>query len=138
MAYWITLFSLLYTSLILRFLMAERIVSSIDDWSHVNRVLDVGCGKGQLLNTVACKLKKEGGGGRAVGVDIWLSPGAKNSTAMAIPLRAAAKEGLGTLVTCKSGSATDLPFTDGYFDVVVSALYLHTIDQVNPAFSGIE
>ena len=116
--------------------MAKRIVSRIDSWPKVNHVLDVGCGKGQLLNTVAHKLKKEGGGGRVVGVDIWLSASAKNELTIATPLRAAAKEGLGAYVTCKSGSATDLPFTDSYFDVVVSSLYLHNLGQVKLVQNG--
>ncbi|CAI5493303.1 unnamed protein product [Closterium sp. Naga37s-1] len=49
---------------------------------------------------------------------------------MAGALRAAAREGVGALVTCKTGAFDRLPFPDSYFDVVVSALRLHAIASV--------
>ncbi|CAI5961850.1 unnamed protein product [Closterium sp. NIES-65] len=49
---------------------------------------------------------------------------------MAGTLRAAAREGVGALVTCKTGAFDRLPFPDAYFDVVVSALRLHAIASV--------
>ncbi|CAI5470887.1 unnamed protein product [Closterium sp. Yama58-4] len=49
---------------------------------------------------------------------------------MAGALRAAAREGVGALVTCKTGAFDRLPFPDAYFDVVVSALRLHAIASV--------
>ncbi|CAI7910653.1 unnamed protein product [Closterium sp. NIES-53] len=49
---------------------------------------------------------------------------------MAGALRAAAREGVGALVTCKTGAFDRLPFPDAYFDIVVSALRLHAIASV--------
>eukprot|EP00897_Mesotaenium_endlicherianum_P003875 jgi/Mesen1/3515/ME000197S02531 len=125
-AFWVTLANTLYTSLYLKFRIARRMVSLIDDWSAVESALDVGCGRGLLLNTLALRLLKERAGGRAVGVDLWDQEGAGS---MAVTLRAAAREGVEQLVTCKHGHAQDLPFTDSYFDVVVSALCFHQLGQ---------
>ncbi|CAI7917469.1 unnamed protein product [Closterium sp. NIES-54] len=52
---------------------------------------------------------------------------------MAGALRAAAREGVGALVTCKTGAFDRLPFPDAYFDIVVSALRLHAIASVRPS-----
>ena len=49
---------------------------------------------------------------------------------MALTLRAAAAEGVGSLVTCKLGSFRALPFQAGLFDVALSALKLHQIALV--------
>ncbi|CAI5508945.1 unnamed protein product [Closterium sp. Naga37s-1] len=51
---------------------------------------------------------------------------------MAGALRAAAREGVGALVTCKTGAFDRLPFPDSYFDVVISALRLHAIASYVP------
>ncbi|KAG1368171.1 malonyl-[acyl-carrier protein] O-methyltransferase [Cocos nucifera] len=107
----------LYSSLALRWEMAQRMVAAVPDWSAVRTALDVGCGRGMLLNAVAMRMKKEGNGGRVVGLDTW------RDTAVAA-LRRARAEGVQEHVTCREGDARRLPFADGYFDVVVSAVHL--------------
>ena len=92
----------------------------LPDWSAVRSALDVGCGRGILLNSVAGRLKKEGGGGRVVGL-------APRRDAAVAALRRAWAEGVGEYVTCRDGDARCLPFPDGYFDVVVSAVHLSEI-----------
>ncbi|KAG0470004.1 hypothetical protein HPP92_016704 [Vanilla planifolia] len=109
--------NLLYSSLPLRWLMAQRMVSAVPNWSAVRNALDVGCGRGILLNAVALQLKKEGSSGRVVGLD------RKRETAVAA-LRRAGAEGVQEYVTCREGDARRLPFPDSYFDVVVSAVHL--------------
>ncbi|EYU26411.1 hypothetical protein MIMGU_mgv1a014092mg [Erythranthe guttata] len=107
--------------------MSQRIVSSVNDWSSVKHALDLGCGRGILLNAVALQLKKSGSSGRVVGLNptqtrnITLSP---NHT-----LRTAALEGVQKYVTCRPGDPRTLPFSDGYFDVVVSAVFVHTVGK---------
>lgn len=109
--------AVLYSSLALRWEMAQRMVAAVPDWSAVRTALDVGCGRGMLLNAVAMQMKKEGSGGRVVGMDH------RRETAVAA-LRRARAEGVQEYVTCREGDARRLPFADGYFDVVVSAVHL--------------
>lgn len=57
-----------YSALPLHAEMAQRIVSSVSDWSRVRNALDLGCGRGILLNAVATQLKNTGSSGRVVGL----------------------------------------------------------------------
>ncbi|MFS7963358.1 putative S-adenosyl-L-methionine-dependent methyltransferase [Helianthus anomalus] len=61
--------NMFYSSVALRWEMAQRMVATVHDWSIVKTALDVGCGHGILLNAVAMQLKKEGSSGRVVGLD---------------------------------------------------------------------
>lgn len=113
--------NIFYSSVALQFEMAHRIISSIHDWSTVRHALDVGCGRGILLNAVAKKLKEEGGSGRVVGLD------RRKSTVST--LRTAKLEGVHEHVTCREGDARAMPFQDNSFDVVVSSVFLHTVGK---------
>ncbi|XAR68375.1 hypothetical protein NMG60_11003475 [Bertholletia excelsa] len=113
--------NIFYSAVSLHWDMAQRMVSSIDDWSTVKYALDVGCGRGILLNAVAMQLKKEGSSGRVVGLD-------RKKTTVST-LRTAGMEGVQEYVTCREGDARRLPFADNYFDVVVSAVFLHTVGK---------
>ncbi|KAJ6332906.1 hypothetical protein OIU77_008871 [Salix suchowensis] len=44
-------------------------------------------------------------------------------------LRTANVEGVGEYVTCREGDVRSLPFGDNYFDVVVSATFVHTVGK---------
>ncbi|KAJ0765734.1 putative methyltransferase type 11, S-adenosyl-L-methionine-dependent methyltransferase [Helianthus annuus] len=110
--------NMFYSSVALRWEMAQRMVATVNDWSTVKTALDVGCGRGILLNTVAMQLKKEGSSGRVVGLD-------RKNTTLAV-LRTA---GVEEYVTCREGDARRLPFPDDYFDVVVSAGFVHTVGR---------
>lgn len=70
------------------------------------RVLDVACGTGIVARTVAARLGPEG---RVVGLDF--SP-----PMLAAARRAAEREGLS--IAWREGSALDLPFDDGVFDLI--------------------
>lgn len=113
--------NMFYSSVALRWEMAQRMVSAVNDWSTVKHALDVGCGRGILLNAVAMQLKKEGSSGRVVGLD--------RKKTMVSTLRTAGLEGVQEYVTCREGDARRLPFTDNYFDVVVSAGFVHTVGK---------
>lgn len=46
-----------YSSLELKYAVADRMVSMVD-WSQTRSILDVGCGRGLLMNTMALAMKK--------------------------------------------------------------------------------
>ncbi|XP_059646168.1 uncharacterized protein LOC132307721 [Cornus florida] len=113
--------NIFYSSVSLQWEMAQRMVGVVNDWSTVKHALDVGCGRGILLNAVAMQLKKEGSSGRVVGLD-------RRKTTVST-LRTAGIEGVQEYVTCREGDARRLPFSDNYFDVVVSSMFLHTVGK---------
>ncbi|KAK1260625.1 hypothetical protein QJS04_geneDACA022530 [Acorus gramineus] len=121
---------ILHSSVSLHWRMSQRVVSAVPDWSSVRTVLDVGPGRGMLLNSVALRLKKEGGCGRVVGL-----VHRRRGAALAA-LRTARAEGVEEYVTCREGDATRLPFADGYFDVVVSAGVLEGVGSEAAAAVG--
>ncbi|KAE8723512.1 hypothetical protein F3Y22_tig00012370pilonHSYRG00116 [Hibiscus syriacus] len=106
----------------LHYEMAQRMVGSVYDWSTVKLALDVGCGRGILLNSVATQLKMTGSSGRVVGLD-------RSKRTTLSTLRTANIEGVGEYVTCKEGDVRSLPFRDNFFDVVVSAVFVHTVGK---------
>ncbi|KAL8171965.1 hypothetical protein V2J09_023769 [Rumex salicifolius] len=114
--------SLFYSSGPLRWEMSQRMIGAVTDWSVVRTALDVGCGRGMLLNAVAKQLKKEGSSGRVVGLDL-------HKSATLSTLRAAGIEGVQEYVTCREGDVRQLPFSDNYFDVVVSAVFVHRVGK---------
>ncbi|PPD98312.1 hypothetical protein GOBAR_DD04645 [Gossypium barbadense] len=67
-------------------------------------------------------LKKTGSSGRVVGLD-------RSKRTTLSTLRTANVEGVGEYVTCKEGDVRSLPFEDNYFDVVVSAVFVHTVGK---------
>ncbi|XP_059662611.1 uncharacterized protein LOC132308525 [Cornus florida] len=113
--------NIFYSAVSLHWDMAQRMVSAVNDWSSVKHALDVGCGRGILLNAVAMQLKKGGSSGRVVGLD------PKKTTFST--LRTAGMEGVQEYVTCREGDARRLPFGDNYFDVVVSGVFVHTVGK---------
>ncbi|TMW86860.1 sterol 24-C-methyltransferase erg6 [Solanum lycopersicum] len=114
--------NIFYSSVSLHWEMAQRMVNAVGDWSSVKHALDLGCGRGILLNAVALQLKKSGSSGRVVG--LHPTPNCSLST-----LRTAGIEGVQEYVTCRSGDPRKLPFSDNYFDVVASAAFVHTVGK---------
>lgn len=113
-----------YSAVPLHSEMAQHIVDTVNDWPTVRQVLDLGCcGRGILLNAVAARLKKEGSSGRVIGLS------GPNKAKLSATLRAAKVEGVEEYVTCRTGDATKLPFTDGSFDAVVSGTFVHTVGR---------
>ncbi|CAF2078653.1 BnaCnng30330D [Brassica napus] len=112
----------LYSDVPLQYKMAQRMVSSVGDWSCVKTALDLGCGRGILLNAVATQLKKTGSSGRVVGLD-------RSKRTTLSTLRTAKLEGVQEYVTCREGDVRTLPFGDNYFDVVVSSVFVHTVGK---------
>jgi SAM-dependent methyltransferase len=88
------------------------------------RVLDMGCGRGAVLNAVARRLSS----GRVTGIDLW-STHDQSGNARDVTLRNAALEGVQDRITIETGDMRALPFPDRSFDVVVSSLAIHNISS---------
>jgi SAM-dependent methyltransferase len=83
------------------------------------RVLDLGCGEGQIA-----RLAVAGGATDVVGVD-----------ASAAQIAEAGRRGGG--VAYARATATDLPLTDAWFDAVVSCLVLEHLDDLDRAIDEV-
>ncbi|KAI3466145.1 hypothetical protein Pfo_022808 [Paulownia fortunei] len=118
-----------YSAVSLHWDMSQRIVSSVPDWSSVKQALDLGCGRGILLNAVALQLKKSGSSGRVVGLNPARNEAQNRGLSPTRTLRTADLEGVQEYVTCRPGDPRTLPFSDSYFDVVVSAAFVHTVGK---------
>ncbi|GAQ78885.1 hypothetical protein KFL_000200370 [Klebsormidium nitens] len=116
-----------YSSLELKYSVAERMVS-MANWSQTRSVLDVGCGRGLLMNTFALALKNEGIDGHVTGVDVWDAKDQSQSSAVAA-LDNARKEGVREYVEVRTADARELPFPDASFDLVVSSMCIHNIEE---------
>jgi ubiquinone/menaquinone biosynthesis C-methylase UbiE len=93
-------------------------------WSGSETVLDVGCGRGLLLNAAARRVPN----GRAIGIDLWLAKDQSGNRPEATLANARA-EGVADRVEVHTGDARQLPFADDTFDVVVSHWVVHNLDQ---------
>ena len=99
----------------------ENLLNSIE-WRGNETVLDVGCGRGLLLNGVARRLTT----GKAIGVDIWHKEDQSGSNPDVTAANARI-EGVTDRIEIKNGDARQLPFPNKSFDVIVSSLVLHNI-----------
>jgi SAM-dependent methyltransferase len=86
------------------------------------QVLDMGCGRGAVLNAVARRLTT----GKATGVDLWRSIDQSGNSVDATMANARA-EGVADRITLETGDMRKLPFADNSFDVIVSSLAIHNI-----------
>jgi len=87
------------------------------------KVLDVGCGSGVLLNEAAKRLTT----GKALGIDIWAPhTGGGN---YALLMKNAQAEGVADKIEFKQADVRKLPFEDSTFDVIVSSGALHHISR---------
>jgi len=88
------------------------------------KVLDVGCGRGLLLIGAAKRLTS----GRVTGVDVWSSADLSKNSAEAARANAKA-EGVADRVKVDEADARKLPFANESFDVVMSSLAIHNIEE---------
>ena len=119
----ITAVVMLGSSLWGKFRARDALLDSIP-WSGNERVLDVGCGHGLLLLAAAKRLR----GGRATGIDLWSQKDQAANSAQATR-RNAELEGVADRVEIMDGDARRLPFADATFDVVLSSLAIHNIED---------
>jgi len=86
------------------------------------RVLDMGCGRGAVLLSVAQQLPD----GRAVGVDLWRTVD-QSGNAEQTTRRNAEIEGVADRIELHTGDMTTLPFEADSFDLVLSSLAIHNL-----------
>ncbi len=114
-------FSFLYTTRRGKFQVWDEVLDEL----HLRgdeRVLDMGCGRGAVLNAVARRLRT----GRVTGIDLW-STHDQSGNSREVTMRNASLEGVQDRIEIETGDMRALPFSDGTFDVVVSSLAIHNI-----------
>jgi SAM-dependent methyltransferase len=87
------------------------------------KVLDVGCGGGVLLNEAARRLTT----GQATGIDIWAPHSGGGNYALL--MKNAKLEGVADKIEFKQADVRKLPFEDSSFDLIVSSGALHHISR---------
>ena len=96
------------------------------------QLLDLGCGRGAVLIAAARRLPT----GRAVGADRWTRDQSGNSPEVTLANAAAA--GVADRVEVHTADMTALPFPDGSFDVVTSALAIHNIPTPGGRYRAVD
>jgi SAM-dependent methyltransferase len=86
-------------------------------------VLDMGCGRGAVMTMVAKRVPR----GRVVGLDLWTADQSGNSPEAS--RRNLEAEGVSERCELRTGDMTAMPFPAASFDLVVSSLAIHNIDQ---------
>ena len=96
----------------------RRIIGAVA-WHGDERVLDVGCGNGFIVNEIGKRLTT----GRATGIDLWKTEAGEQNAEVA--RRNSVLEGVADRVEIRNADARAMPFQDHTFDVIVSSLMLH-------------
>lgn len=114
-------FYMIYSSKIGKYKMRERIIRRLS-LTGDEVALDVGCGRGLMLNGVASRLNS----GKAFGIDIWNARDQSGNNFNAA-MQNARIEGTETKVEVINSDMRTLPFTDDNFNVIVSSLAIHNL-----------
>lgn len=112
---------MVYSSKIGKYKIYSRILNHISINGN-ETVLDVGCGRGLMLNGVASRITT----GKAYGVDIWNAKDQSGNTRDAV-MKNADLEGTKSKIEVINSDMRTLPFEDGYFDIIVSSLAIHNL-----------
>ena len=96
------------------------------------QLLDLGCGRGAVLIAAARRLPE----GRAFGADLWTRD--QNGNSPKVTLANAAAAGVADRVEVQTADMTALPFPDGSFDVVTSALAIHNIPSPEGRYRAVD
>jgi SAM-dependent methyltransferase len=112
---------MVWSSKIGKLRLREKLVDSLA-LRGTETILDVGCGRGLLLNAAARRLTT----GKAIGIDLWQNVDQSGNNPEATLANARA-EGVADFVEVKTGDMRELPFEDQMIDVVVSSLAIHNI-----------
>jgi len=99
----------------------EKLIDTLG-LSGKEKVLDVGCGRGLLLNGVARRLHE----GKAYGVDLWRSVDQSGNTPEAAMANAKA-ENVEQRVEILTADMRKLPFPDASLDAVISSIAIHNV-----------
>jgi len=93
------------------------------DWDGAGTALDIGCGNGPLAIRLACRFPHA----RVTGIDYW---GKNWDYSKSVCEHNALVEGVGERLEFQKASASELPFPDESFDLAVSNLVFHEVNQV--------
>lgn len=96
------------------------------------QVLDIGCGRGAVLNAAAARLTS----GTAVGVDIWRNRDQSGNGAQVAEANARI-EGVAERVVVVTADMTALPFPDESFDLVLSSVAVHNVSGADARATAI-
>jgi len=111
----VTAVLMVWSSKIGKLRLRERLIDLLS-LRGTETILDVGCGRGLLLNAAARRLTT----GKAIGID-------QSGNHPEATLANARAEGVADVVEVKTGDMRKLPFEDETIDVVVSSLAIHNI-----------
>lgn len=112
---------MVYGSKIGKYKMRDKIIENLSVKGN-EIALDVGCGRGLMLNGVASKITS----GKVYGVDIWNEKDESGNSRDAL-MKNAEIEGTKSKIEVVNSDMRNLPFEDGYFDLIVSSLAVHNI-----------
>ncbi|HXD38451.1 MAG TPA: class I SAM-dependent methyltransferase [Rhodanobacter sp.] len=115
----------LHTTLRGKFAVWQELLDA-QPWRGDEDVLDLGCGRGAILLMAAAHLPH----GRATGIDIWSSKD-QSGNAMEVTARNAEAEGVANRVDLRTADMRELPFADASFDLVISNVAIHNIDDAD-------
>jgi SAM-dependent methyltransferase len=88
------------------------------------QVLDMGCGRGAVMAMVAKLVPR----GHVTGLDLWRSED-QSGNRPEVTERNLSAEGVRDRCELKTGDMLAMPFPDGTFDLVLSSLAIHNIDE---------
>ena len=94
------------------------------NWAGNEKVLDIGTGQGLLMNGAAKHLTT----GKSIGIDIWSGKDLSDNSIIKT-LANAELEGVTDKIEIKNEDARSLSFADNSFDVVLSLLCIHNIEE---------
>jgi ubiquinone/menaquinone biosynthesis C-methylase UbiE len=86
--------------------------------------LDMGCGRGAVMAMVARMVPR----GHVVGLDLWRTED-QSGNSVEMTLRNLTAEGVAERCELETGDMLAMPFADNTFDLVVSSLAIHNIDE---------
>ena len=86
--------------------------------------LDMGCGRGAVMAMLAKLLPR----GRVVGLDLWRTEDQSGNNPK-VTRRNLIAEGVAERCELKTGDMLAMPFDDNTFDLLVSSLAIHNIDE---------
>ncbi len=101
----------------------EQLVVDQITWHGKGKALDIGCGNAPL----SIKLAKKFPTAKVTGIDYW---GKNWDYSMQVCQKNAEVAGVSDRVDFQHGSASSLPFDDDTFDLVVSNLVFHEVQDV--------
>lgn len=114
---------MIFSSKIGKYIIRDKIINKLS-LTGDEKVLDVGCGKGLMINGVAQRLKS----GKAYGIDIWSSKDQSRNSKKEL-LKNAVIEGTEDKLQIVNGDMRKMPFEDNYFDVIISSLAIHNVEN---------